>query len=150
MQRQTSYVAPKTLSCLVMYPEGFRRAALTLSVPTAGVDTALRKVIRMHGILVEQRSVDEYNTTKCCCRRGGVTVAAPTTRPDVTQALRTNPFTSMRQLASILHDTLGLPLLSADRVTAGKVDRVQPQEGLPGGGAPARPRCGGRLLLPPT
>ncbi|KAG2486241.1 hypothetical protein HYH03_015066 [Edaphochlamys debaryana] len=61
-----------------------------ISVPTEGVDAALRKVIRMHGIreLVKQRDIDEYLTTKCCCRCGKETVAAPTKRPDGKGSLR--------------------------------------------------------------
>ncbi|GLC54550.1 hypothetical protein PLESTB_000878700 [Pleodorina starrii] len=37
-----------------------------ISVPTEGLHAALRKVVRMHGIkeLVEQHTIDEYNTTK--------------------------------------------------------------------------------------
>jgi hypothetical protein len=61
-----------------------------ISVPTEGVDAAMRKVIRMHGIkhLVTMREIDEYNTTKCCYKCGEVTTAAPTTRPDGKGSLR--------------------------------------------------------------
>jgi hypothetical protein len=61
-----------------------------ISVPTVGVQAALRKVIRMHGIrdFATHREVDEYLTTKCCCRCGRETVAAPTNRPDGKRSLR--------------------------------------------------------------